>query len=291
MRSWRWSEMTDALTDLHGKICVVTGASSGIGKEIARNFCRMGATVVIGCRDRARGDEICRTIAAAPGRAEFEFVDVSRPTSIRAFAASIIRRHSQVHVLVNNAGIWSRKRQETPDGFELTWATNVLGYHVAATSLLPALRVGAPSRIVYVASTFVRGVDTADPEFRRKPYRGIAAYRQSKGADRMLAWALARRLAGSGVTVNAVHPGGVNTGIYREARGWWGALMHAWVRSTKLSPEQGADAPTWIAVAPLLQDVTGKFFVGRQETACGLRDECREERLWRICEDMSAVTD
>jgi len=283
--------MTGSLTDLRGKICVVTGASSGIGKEIARNFCRMGATVVIGCRDRTRGDEICRTIAAVRGRAEFEFVDVSRPTSIRAFAASIMRRHSQVHVLVNNAGIWSRQRLETPDGFEMTWATNVLGYHVTATSLLPVLRAGAPSRIVYVASTFVLGVDTADPEFRRKPYRGIAAYRQSKAADRMLAWALARRLAGSGVTANAVHPGGVNTGIYRDARGWSGALIRAWVRSTKLSPEQGADAPTWIAVAPSLQGVTGKFFAGRKETRCHLRDEYREERLWRICEDMSSITD
>jgi len=281
--------MERPLADFRGKVCVVTGASSGIGKETARNLCLMGATVVLGCRDRARGEENRREIAAAGGRAELECVDVSRPVSIRTFAASILRRHPQIHVLINNAGVWSTQRWETADGFELTWATNVLGYHLTATSLLPALRAGAPSRIVYVASTYVLDVDTDDPEFRRKPYHGIAAYRQSKAADRMLAWALSRRLADSDVTANAVHPGGVNTGIYRDARGLLGTLTRAWVSATKLSPRQGADAPTWIAVAPSLQGVTGKFFVGRREAPCHLRDEMREERLWRICEDMSAA--
>ncbi len=281
--------MVRSLADLRGKVCVVTGASSGIGKEIARNLCQMGATVVLGCRDRARGEETRGEFAAAGGRAEFELVDVARPPSIRTFAASVLRRHSQIQVLINNAGIWSPQRRETADGFELTWATNVLGYHLTATSLLPALRAGAPSRIVSVASTYVLDVDTDDPEFRRKPYHGIAAYRQSKAADRMLTWALSRRLAGSGVTANAVHPGGVNTGIYRDARGLFGTLTRAWVSATKLSPGQGAEAPTWIAVAPSLQGVTGTFFVGRKEAPCHLRDQMREERLWHICESMSAA--
>jgi NAD(P)-dependent dehydrogenase (short-subunit alcohol dehydrogenase family) len=276
--------------DLSGRTCVVTGASGGIGKETARALVRMGARVVLACRSRERGEAARREIEADTGRAGASVMelDASRQASVRAFARELAQRHDRLHVLVNNASLWSSRRRETQEGVELTWATNVLGYFLLSELLLDLLRASAPSRVVNVASRLARGLDLSDVEFRRRRYDGVAAYAQSKQAERMLTWALARRVLGTGVTANAVHPGGVATGIFRKGGGFKGYLGSLYARLFGKSPREGADSVVWLAADPELEQATGTFWEERAERRCRYRDYAQEEALWQVCETMTA---
>lgn len=277
---------------LHDRTAVVTGASAGIGKEIARDLARMGATVVLACRSAERGEAARHEIAVTTGstRLEVMTVDVSSRASIRRFAEALGSRHPRLQVLVNNAGIWSQKRRESADGVELTWATNVLGCFLTTELLLGLLRAGAPSRIVNVASILARDLDLGDVELRRRAYSGITAYAQSKQADRMWTWALARRLQGTGVTANAMHPGGVSTGLFRKAGGLLGLAASAFMKLTARTPQEGADTASWLASSPEVEGKSGAFWIDRQERPCRFRDEAAEEALYELCARMTAST-
>jgi len=278
--------------DLAGRTCVVTGASDGIGRATATALARGGARVVLACRSPERGEAARRAIAAATGNAgvELRLVDLASQASIRRFAAELAAAHPRIDVLVNNAGIWSQQRRLGPDGIELTWATNVLGYFLLTELLLDTLRRSAPARIVNVASELAMGLDLGDVEFRRRPYRGPAAYAQSKQANRMLTWALARRLEGSGVTANAVHPGGVNTGIFRKSGdGLLSRLLVLYARLFSLTPERGAETVVWLASSPELAGVSGCFWASRKQRRCGFRDPEAEEALWALCASMTGL--
>ena len=277
---------------LTGRVAIVTGATSGIGKEIARKLAGLGATVVLACRSEERGCAAMDEIVRATGNLHVQVMpaDLSSQSSIRRFVRQFLATYPEIHVLVNNAAVYLPERRLSPDGIETTWATNVLGYHLLSRLLLERLKASAPARIVNVASTFADGLDLTDPEFHRRPYDGVAAYRQSKQANRMLTWALAERLVGTGVTANAVHPGGVATGIYRELRGIKGALVRGWVRLIKTGPREGADTPTWLATSPDIANVSGKFWASRRELPCIFRDPSAIERLWELCEKMVAET-
>jgi NAD(P)-dependent dehydrogenase (short-subunit alcohol dehydrogenase family) len=283
---------TQMENNMTGRVCIVTGATSGIGREIARNLAAHGATVVLACRNEVRGRAAMEEIVRATGNRHVHAmpVDLSRQSSIRCFARRFLATFPALHVLVNNAGVFLPERHVGVDGIEMTWATNVLGYHLLSQLLLERLKASAPARVVNVASTFADGLDLTDPEFHRRHYDGVTAYRQSKQANRMLTWALAERLAGTGVTANAVHPGGVATGIYRELRGLRGALVRGWVRIIKTSPRKGADTPTWLATSAELANMSGKFWASRREVPCIFRDRSAIERLWELCEKMVTET-
>jgi NAD(P)-dependent dehydrogenase (short-subunit alcohol dehydrogenase family) len=273
--------------DLTERTCIVTGASAGIGRATALALARLGAHVVIAVRNPAKGEKVRRAIKGATGHdVEVMVVDLARQESIRAFARAFATRHPKLDVLVNNAGIWSGKRRESPDGIELTWATNVLNYFLVTSLLLPALREAGRARVVTVASRYAGGLDLDDVEYKRRPYSGPAAYAQSKQADRMLTWTLARRLAGSGVTANAVHPGFVSTEIFGKGGGWLSFGLSAYSKLRAKSPEQGADTVVWLAASPEVEDRTGLFWVERQEHRCRFRDEAAEDALFNLCEGM-----
>ena len=278
------------MEDLSGRVCVVTGANSGIGKETARALARQRATVVMACRDEERGEAARGEIVEDTGNRQVELmvVDLASQASTRGFAAALQDRHAQVHVLVNNAGIWSNRRQEGPDGIERTWATNVLGYFLPTLLLLDAVKRAAPSRIVNVASQLAGELDLTDVEFRRRTYRGITAYSQSKQADRMFTWALHRRLEGSGVTANAMHPGGVNTPLFRKGGGLAGLAGDAYARLMAKTPEEGADTVVWLASSREVEGKSGRFWVDRRDVPCRFRDHAGEEDLWRLCGTMTA---
>jgi NAD(P)-dependent dehydrogenase (short-subunit alcohol dehydrogenase family) len=191
--------------------------------------------------------------------------------------------HPQLHILVNNAGIWSPVRRTNADGVELTWATNMLGYFLGTELLLERLRASAPARIVVVASELAYGLDLDDVGFERRRYSGVAAYAQSKQANRMFTWALARRLEGSGVTANAVHPGGVATGIFRKGGGIGGRLVDLGSRLFARSPARGADTAIWLASSPEVEGRSGRFFADRRERRCPFHGEAFEEQLWARC--------
>ena len=269
----------------------MTGASDGIGQEVARGLARSGARVILACRDPARGAAAREDILASAGPAEVELrlVDFSSASSIRAFAAGVLESHPKLHVLVNNAGGWSTTRRIAPDGHELTWATNMMGYFLTTRLLEGRLRASAPARVVNVASDLAYGLDLTDVSFARRPYDGVAAYAQSKQANRMWTWALARRLAGSGVTANAVHPGGVRTGIFRKAGGALGWMAHVLTGVVGRSPSRGADTVLWLAASAEVEGRSGEFFVDRRARACRFRNVAAEEELWALCETMAAL--
>ena len=274
--------------DLSGKTCLVTGASAGIGLATAHGLARLGARVVMAVRNPEKGERARRAVMGATGReVEMAVVDLASRKSIRAFARDFTGRHPKLDVLVNNAGIWSESRKVSPDGVELVWATNVLGYFEVAKLLRPVLEEAGKARVVNVASQLAGGLDLADAQFERRAWSGRAAYAQSKQADRMLTWALARRLSGTGITANAMHPGFVATEIFGKGGGLisLGASLYSKIRGRR--PEEGADTVVWLAASPEVEGRSGLFWIDRQERRCRFRDEAAEEALWALCRDMS----
>jgi retinol dehydrogenase-12 len=274
--------------ELDGKTCVVTGASAGIGRAAAGELARLGARVVLAVRNSERGEAARRAIADATGSAALEVavVDLSSPRSIRSFARELGQRHPRIDVLVNNAGVWLARRQETAEGVERTWATNVLGYLVATEELRPLLEAAGRARVVNVASQLAGGLDLSDVQFVRRRYEGRQAYAQSKQADRMLSWALARRLSGGGVTVNALHPGFVATEIFSKGGGLLGMAASLYSKLRARTPAQGADTVVYLAASPEVEGRSGLFWIDRQEHRCRFRDEAQEEALLRLCREM-----
>jgi NAD(P)-dependent dehydrogenase (short-subunit alcohol dehydrogenase family) len=260
-------------------LCLVTGANTGIGFEVARGLARCGFRVVLVCRDRAKGEAARNTIASETRDPEVEVlvVDLASQSSIRSAAQEFSRKHDVLDVLVNNAGMSSPTRRESPEGIELTFATNVLGYHLLTGQLLELLRRAPAARVINTASMMAYGLDLDDVNFKRRRYDASTAYAQSKQANRMLTWALARRLEGTSVTANALHPGVVNTALLRSfAPGYSG-----------ITPAEGADTAIWLATSPEVAGVSGRLWVRRRETPCEFRGRENEEALWALCERMT----
>lgn len=273
---------------IENKRVVITGATSGIGKQVASRLASLGADIVLACRDRGRGEQVAADIRANTGRERVAVmtVDTADQSSIRAFAADFRDTYGTLDVLVNNAGVVLPTRTTSVDGIELTFATNVLGYHLITMGLLDALEAAAPSRVVNVASTFAFDVDLEDLQFERRPYEGLSAYAQSKACDRMLTWALARRLLAASVTVNAMAPGLVlGTDLYRHLTP---KAKRDLAQYGSRSVADGADTAVWLASSHELGGVTGRFFEQRTEIPCQFRDEDDEERLWRACEQLAS---
>jgi len=267
---------------------LITGATSGIGEETARQLGRAGAALVLACRDVAKGQRVAQSILAEGGTTDVVVLpyDAASQASIQELARACRERFGRLDVLVNNAGLGHGQRLETPEGLELVFATNVLGYHRLSLMLLDLLEAGAPSRIVVVASTFASHLDLDDLQWTRRAYEELAAYAQSKACNRLWSWALARRLAPRGVTVNAMAPGFVpQTGLSRNLSP---ELRAAYSRRTGRTVAEGADTAVWLAASSDVEGMTGGFYFDRQELPCEFRDEPDEERLWRICQALTA---
>jgi NAD(P)-dependent dehydrogenase (short-subunit alcohol dehydrogenase family) len=274
------------MSDMRGKRVIVTGPTSGVGREIALQLASLGTEVILACRDIKKGGDIAREIEKRTGsKAVVMMVDTSSQESIREFAREFLDRYDRLDVLINNAGgnRGSLPRIKSVDDIELTFATNVLGYFLLTQELLDRIKQSAPARIINVASSFASDLDLDDLQFERRPFESFKAYAQSKACDRMLTWALARRLEGTGVTANAMTPGLITeTELYRNA------TPELVQRLTKISggrtSADGADTAVWLASDPDLEGVTNKFFEDREEHECEFRNTEAEEKLWRICE-------
>jgi len=268
--------------------CLVTGANSGIGLAASVELARRGYLVVLGCRDRGRGEKaVAEVVEKSGGRAELLLLDLASLKSVREAAAELKRRHPALNVLVNNAGLWSRRRRQTVDGLESTFAVNHLGHFVLTLELLDALKAGAPSRVVNVSSEAHRWAqwDWGDVQ-RERRWSGVRAYSDSKLANIWFTRELARRLP-PGVTANAVHPGGIATGIFREAPAWARGLFDLVLPG----PEKGAAPVVRLACEPALDGVSGRYFSRFDEkppTAAG-RDDAQAARLWELSERLSAA--
>jgi NAD(P)-dependent dehydrogenase (short-subunit alcohol dehydrogenase family) len=273
--------------DLLGRICLVTGATSGIGREIARGLALKRAHVVVAARDLERGRRVAEELSddTANPQVEAVLLDVADQRSVRRFAEDFTKRFEKLHALVACAGVYAPRRETTADGIELTWATNVLGYYLPAVLLADALAAGAPSRIVHVSSLSASGLDLSDVQFERRSYDAFGAYRASKQAGRMLTWALAGRLRARGVTANAMHPGYVRTSLIRG--GAFGFLFNLGGALIARSPERGAETAVWLASSPAVEGDTAGYYADRKEKRCRFHDEEREDRLWALCEKMT----
>lgn len=273
--------------DLVDRRCVVTGASTGVGKEIARNLAYFGATVVLACRDRARGSAALDEIVRDSGneRVTMLQLDVASRASVRAFVRNLTAGGSPVHVLVNAAAVLRPTRELVPDGIERTWATNVLGYFAVTNMLLPTLRRAAPSRVVHVASTYAGGLDLRDVQFETRRYDGMTAYRQSKQADRMIAWRLAEICRRDMVSVHACHGGNVDAdGARTRPAGWLARLLRAGRSVAARSPAQDALTPTFVAAAPEVSEASGRFWIDNEVAPCKFAtDGDQIASLWRLC--------
>lgn len=277
--------MTTANADMQGKIVVITGANAGIGRATARALAARGAHVVMACRSRERGEETRVAIAAEVGaaaRLEVAQLDVADLRSVVEFAAGLRRRHPKLDVLINNAGAWWLERRTSPQGHELQWATNVLGPHLLIKLLQEPLRA-AGGRVVNVASTAAGGLDLADVDWESRKYDGIKAYSATKQADRMLSWAWHDRLAGAGVTVNAMSPGLVATDFNRSAAGFF-KFMFKVMRPFSRTPEKGADTVVWLASAPELAGESGGFYEDRKRRPCKFNEPAGVAALWDVLE-------
>lgn len=275
--------------DLCGRVAVVTGANSGMGKATARELARMGAEVILGCRSRHRG-ELARTeITDSTGATSVSAMelDLSSLASVSAFANRFHERFTTLDVLVNNAAASVPAREVTPEGFERHWATNVLGPHLLTTLLIPALRATRHGRIVTISTRAAGGLDLTDTQYERRRYRGIAAYRASKQAARMLTWAVAHDLEGEPVTANAVNPGYVLSPLTRRATGPM-KLVIALTGFAAQTPLAGADTALWAAASPELDGVTGKFWTKRHEIHCRFRAWAEIQKLRTLVEQQLA---
>jgi NAD(P)-dependent dehydrogenase (short-subunit alcohol dehydrogenase family) len=300
--------------DLSGQRALVTGASSGLGEETARALASKGAAVTMAVRDLAKGEAAAARIRASTGGdLEVARLDLSVPGSVRAFAGGWLDRHRELNLLINNAGIMACPLMRTAEGWEMQFATNHLGHFLLTNLLMPALKAGAPARIVNLSSAGHKfgDVDFDDPHFDRRPYEKWVAYGQSKTANVLFSVELSKRLAPHGITANAVHPGGIQTELGRHLTEEDREVLMARVAETPggftFKPvEAGAATSVWAATAAELEGRGGLYLedchvaeeqpapaageAGNPTLAGGYlgyaRDPSSAARLWSLSEEL-----
>jgi retinol dehydrogenase-14 len=274
-----------------GKVCLITGAISGIGKATAVGLATMGASVVMVGRDRGRGEAAMAEIKEDSGNASVDLMlaDLSSQEQIRRLAEEFEEAYPRLDVLINNAGLFRSKRVTTADGLETTFAVNHLAHFLLTNLLLDALKVGAPSRIVNVASGEQRnGTIDFDDLQGKKGYKGSKAYSQSKLATVLFTYELARRLEGTGVSANCLHPGVVGTNLGSGVSGVFGFTVRALTPLMK-SPEKGAETSIYLASSPEVEGMSGGYFVKKAEarSSDASHDERIARRLWEVSAELT----
>jgi retinol dehydrogenase-13 len=262
------------MTNNSPKYALITGATGAIGKSVARLIAEQQTyhVTIIG-RNEEKTMRIAEELKQDSGNQniDFKICDLSRKEEIKKLAG---QWDQPLHVLINDAAVTPRQREETPEGIEMQWATNVLGYFWMMKFFAPILSKHTPSRIVNVASYWAGGLDMDDPEFKNRYYNNDTAYRQSKQANRMLTVAFARKLEGTNVIVNSCHPGDVRSTLASNL-GYGG---HE-------SPDEGAATPVYLATSEAISGVTGKYFEHMRTSSCQFsNDPGQIERLYQICE-------
>jgi len=284
---------------LDGKLCMVTGATSGIGLVTARRLAEHGASVVLVGRDLRRGEAAIAKIRQRAPDAVLDalYADLSEQAEVRRLADEFQNRYPRLDVLVNNAGGMFGGRQLGADGIEMTFALNHLSYFTLTNLLLPTLRAAPGARIVNVASRAHKGVKLRFDDLQhRRRYVGWLAYKRSKLANLMFTYELARRLAnnngvnGDGLTVNALHPGFVATNI-GVRHGFLPGLLWRAASLAAIDAEKGAETSVYLATSPEVQGTTGRYFVECRARPSSPASYDREaaRRLWDISAEMTGL--
>lgn len=280
------------MADMNGKTVLITGANQGIGKASAIALGKMGAKLVLVCRNEAKAREAIRDIEAA-GAKDVELIlgDLASQADVRRVAAEFKAKHDKLHVLLNNAGVLVTSRRTTVDGIEETFAINHLAYFLLTNLLLDVLKASAPARIVNVSSKAHRGarINFDDVQNARK-FSAFNVYGQSKLANILFTRELSRRLEGTGVTANCLHPGVIASGFGQTYGGFFGKMMtvaHLFMAST----EEGAKTQVYLASSPEVEGVSGKYFDKCKEArpTREAQDDAAARRLWEISEEMTGL--
>jgi NAD(P)-dependent dehydrogenase (short-subunit alcohol dehydrogenase family) len=294
LRQATW-DSDDLDVDMTGQACLVTGATSGLGLATAEGLANLGATVHILVRNETKGQKVREGLIHRTGNQNIhlEIADLSSLMSIREFANRFQERADRLDVLINNAGALLSERGSSVDGFELSFATNILGPFLLTGLLVPLLKASVPSRIVNVSSggMYAQKLDVTDLQFERKPFNGVTAYAQAKRAQVILTELWAKKLASLGVTINAMHPGWADTpGVQASL-----PTFHRLSRKSLRTSEQGADTIIWLAAAESVAGISGRFWFDRQERTTHLLSRTQSpsrdrQRLWDECVRLSGLT-
>jgi retinol dehydrogenase 14 len=289
--------------NMNGKYCLVTGANAGIGKEICLGLARLGAHVIMVCRNAERGSAAMTEIREKSGNCTVDMIvaDLASQKQVRRLAADYASSYGQLHVLVNNAGVVMDRRVLTEDGIEATFAVNYLAYFLLTNLLIPVMKCSAPGRVVNIASQAHR---TARLDFEnlqgQKSYNRDNSYAQSKLADIIFTYELARRLDGTGITVNCVCPGAVYSTLWEDSS----RAVNAFFKLFMKRPEEGAKLPLYLACSPDVEGITCKYFQTGQHlkfqrvnprgavkwSSAETYSHSVARRLWQVSEDMTGLT-
>ena len=285
--------MENTSGSMNGKAVLITGGTSGIGKASAVALASMGAEVVVIGRNEERGERAAEEIRRESGNEKVSLMlaDLSVQADVRRLAEEFQERHGRLDVLVNNAGLVQSQRTETPDGIETQLAINHLTPFLLTNLLLDLLRASAPSRIVTVSSDAHRWakLDLDDLQSRKR-YRGMQVYGTTKLANILFTRELSERLKGTGVTANAMHPGGVNTNFGNNQRGPMSLLFRAF-KPFMRTPEQGADTLIYLASSLEVEGMTGKYLADRKVKVASdaAYDETLQKKLWEASEKLTGL--
>lgn len=280
---------------MQGKVCLITGGTNGIGKSTAHELVRMGATVVIVGRNAQKTSQVVEEIRQSTGNDTVDslLADLSSQRNVRRLANEFESKYSRLHVLLNNAGAVFMRRQLSVDGIEMTFSLNHLAPFLLTNLLLDKIQASAPARIINVSSGAHSSGRIEFDNLQGERDYSHRAYGNSKLATILFTMELARRLEGTGVTVNALHPGFVSTGFGKNNPGFLIKAIRAVVPLIARSPERGAKTSIYLASSPEVQSITGKYFVDCKVTqpAPQATDSAVARKVWDISADMVHLAD
>lgn len=283
---------------MEGKDCLITGSTSGIGKQIAVGLAKMKANVILVGREKARCEatleEIRKNVSSKTDKNQISYLvaDLSSQTSIHMLVKEFLASHERLDILVNNAGVFLPRRITTVDGIEYTFAVNHLAPFLLTNLLFEKIKASTPSRIITTSSVAHRGakLNLDDLQFERGHYNSLKAYGQSKLANILFTKELSRRSNGSGVTANCFHPGGVRTNLVQSGP-WYYRLIWTIISPFLISPEKGANTAIYLATSSEVEGKSGKYFAKRKEVRLSdtANDQDAAVRLWRLSEELTGI--
>jgi len=280
------------------KIVLITGANSGIGKETTRALAKKGATIIMACRNLEKAEPVCEIIQIESKNPNIEVMklDLASLKSVRNFTQEFKARYQKLNVLINNAGVFCMKREETEEGFEKTMGVNHLGHFLLTYELLPILEKTPEARIINVSSDahFSGDLDLDDLHFKRRKYSGFKAYGASRLATVFFTQELAERLKEKDITVNSLHPGHVDTNMWNlwgTERKWYQSIINGMIKLFLISAEEGAQTSIYLASSNEVKGITGKYFARKRMKAASKKcsDIKLQKELWQLSEQLTGI--